>query len=323
MILIIGTIPPPIGGVTIHVSRLIEWLEKCNFPYYELLKVNDLLRFTKLIKIINFRAVHLHTSSPQLRLLLSIFCYIFRKKLIITYHGDLLRFKSIRNMFDLISVKLSTYPIVLNNKSYKIAKKYNKNSTIISAFLPPTSEKFLPKSLLKEIINLKSKHKRLFCTNAYDVSFDKDGNEIYGISELVRYFSQNKDIALIISDPSGNYREYLTKNEFIDESNILLISKVHSFYEVLKNCDVFIRNTTTDGDSISIREALFLHKEVYATDCVSRPKGCNLYKNLQDISLEKIRRPSKSTNKFINSNPIGDIIELYQKINNETNHTRH
>lgn len=32
-LLILGSLPPPIGGVTIHVKRLLEFLEKKSISY--------------------------------------------------------------------------------------------------------------------------------------------------------------------------------------------------------------------------------------------------------------------------------------------------
>jgi glycosyltransferase involved in cell wall biosynthesis len=50
--------------------------------------------------------------------------------------------------------------------------------------------------------------------------------------------------------------------------------------------DVFVRPTFTDGDSISVREALSLGIPVIASDCVERPDGVVLFKtgNAGDLS---------------------------------------
>jgi hypothetical protein len=69
--------------------------------------------------------------------------------------------------------------------------------------------------------------------------------------------------------------------------NISVISGLHHFMDVLSFCDALIRATTTDGDSLSIREALFLGKPVVTTDCVTRPSGCTLYKAGQTADLER------------------------------------
>jgi hypothetical protein len=42
--------------------------------------------------------------------------------------------------------------------------------------------------------------------------------------------------------------------------------------------DIVVRATTTDGDSLSVREALALGKAVVASNVTGRPPGVSLYK---------------------------------------------
>jgi hypothetical protein len=102
-------------------------------------------------------------------------------------------------------------------------------------------------------------------TVASDVSFDKFGNEIYGISELLRYFGDVHDSLLIIADPTANYKKYISKNYPNLLCNGYFINEKINFHELLKISDVFIRNTSTDGDSLSLREAINLKINCYAT----------------------------------------------------------
>ena len=46
---------------------------------------------------------------------------------------------------------------------------------------------------------------------------------------------------------------------------------------LLENSDVFVRPTTSDGDSVSIRECLFLGTPVVASDAAVRPAGCKIF----------------------------------------------
>jgi glycosyltransferase involved in cell wall biosynthesis len=50
------------------------------------------------------------------------------------------------------------------------------------------------------------------------------------------------------------------------------------FASLLRESDVFIRPTETDGDSIAVRESLYLGLKVVASDAVSRPTGCVLFR---------------------------------------------
>jgi len=312
-LLLIGTLPSPIGGVTIHTKRLIDYLknENISFSFYDYKRQGWL---TGLRLFFKSQIIHLHSSSPYLRFMTSFIGFFLNKTLIITYHGNLLRFSKVGNLFDLLSVFFSNIPIVLNKSSLEVAKKYNQKSILLSAFIIPSKTKKLPISIYRKINKLKERH-YLFCTNAFDVSFDKNGNEIYGIIPLLKKFSIQDKLSLIISDPSGNYQKFIKEKKIRINNNILFISQPHDFFEVLKLSDAFIRNTTTDGDSLSINEALYLNKTVFATDIVSRPNGCVKYTDIDSLDfLKNLNSYSTSSNKnqYV-YNTVNNLIKIYKK----------
>lgn len=278
-LLIIGKTPPPIGGVTIHTSRLLSSLEKdeINFHYLNLNLINLLLMPVLMIK---YSCVHIHSSSPLVRFYIMLICKIYSKYGVVTIHGDLNRFKlKIKNWIDKKTIQISDKPITLNEISLQIAKNINIHSEMVSSFIPPdVSEEYLPSTSIKNINNMRNKYDILFCTNAYNLTYDKDGKEIYGINELIEFFRIYSNLGLVFSDPSSAYINEFKKRNLIIPENIYIINGNHSFYKVMELSDASIRNTTTDGDSISIKESLYLNKITFATDVVSRPAGCITYK---------------------------------------------
>ena len=50
------------------------------------------------------------------------------------------------------------------------------------------------------------------------------------------------------------------------------------FQQLLNSSEVFIRPTLTDGDSLAVREALAIGVKVIASDSVRRPEGCLLFR---------------------------------------------
>ena len=105
----------PLGGVGVHLSRLMQNLKflNINFKFIYLSPKHLPLIFLKLIAA---DTVHLHSSSPIIRISFGLFCYPLNKNLIITYHGDLGRFSFLLNFLDLMSVYLCKYPVVCNEK---------------------------------------------------------------------------------------------------------------------------------------------------------------------------------------------------------------
>jgi glycosyltransferase involved in cell wall biosynthesis len=317
-LLLIGKIPPPIGGVTVHVERLCSKLKKMSYPYifYNLSIKNA---FIILKKILFVKIVHLHTSNPYIRLFFVLYCRLLFKNILITYHGNIGRFDAWKNRIDFFSIQFVSIPIVLNQESFMRSYSINKNTRLISAFIPPNIGEAYNDIKTDKVVHDFSKHYEIvFSTNAHNVAFDSQGNEIYGISQLVNIFSQLPDKGLIFSDPSGKYKKYLEEKFSSLPSNLLILDYYHDFITVIRHTSVMIRATTTDGDSLSIKEALFLGKRVIASDCVSRPNGVILYKAGNQASLMYVIKATSLDVKSISAmDSIGDasreIISLYNE----------
>ena len=117
---------------------------------------------------------------------------------------------------------------------------------------------------------------------------------------------------LIISDPSGEYMQFFQSKNITLPANVVMITYPHSFFSLTAICDAMIRNTTTDGDSLSIKESLFLQKDVYATDVVSRCKGVCIFKNIAELKFlleTDIHSPT------INREDLSDEIRLLEIYN--------
>lgn len=310
-ILIIGKIPPPIGGVTIHVQRLLRYLLENDLDYYFYdLKKFSIFEFISLL--FKYKFAHLHTSSPYLRFIFALVCLFTSTKSIITIHGNINRYNYIKNFLEKICICLVKYPIVLNKYSYDFALKLNLNTKLLSAYLPPIEKEELNDNLKKELTLLKQEYKYLIATNAYAMSFDKNGCEIYGIDFLINFFQNKKEYALIISDPSGNYHEKYS-GQLCEMENIKIINYSHPFFRVLEYADIFIRNTSTDGDSLSIHEALDLNVTVIATNVVDRPEGVLLMNRDNKKDLEKILSKQEKNNIQPRKNNL-DLISFYTDI---------
>lgn len=311
-LIIIGKTPPPIGGVTIHVQRLLDSIDKKGLRY-EFIST-ELKYIPKIFaKLTINKYCHLHTSNVFLRFFLILFSKIIFSKVIFTYHANLGTFNSFKNFLDKLSIKFSFIPIMINERSFREAILINKRSLIISAFIPPTENIPLSNELLEKIYFNKVKYKKMFCTNAYDLVFDKQRKEVYGITDLISLFNRNSDKLLIISDPSGNYFNYIIKNSLIINENIMFISEPHSFFEIIKLSDILIRHTTTDGDSLSVKEGLFLNKVVLATNVVDRPTGVISYSTINELKrlIEQSFFKIKHTDV---KNGFDDLFHLYKNL---------
>lgn len=308
-ILIVGTVPPSagVGGVTIHVDRLLYWLavkgQSVALCDYKTQSIIEVCRH-----IARHNVIHIHPSNPMFRLFLVVFAKLLGKGVIFTVHGDLGRFSSIKNYFDRLAVKWSDVPIVINEGSYWKALTWNASARLMSAYLPPYAEGTVPEHVYDEIDQERNNGKIIVATNASARSYTSDGREIYGIDFLVNYFSAQNDACLFVSDPSSQYVGSYKGREI---KNVFFITEEHSFYALLKHSDIMVRATATDGDSLSIREALDLNIKVLATDCVARPEGVCLFKYNDSASLDSAMRAQYKPMDRMRQDIIGELITLY------------
>lgn len=315
-IAIIGKIPPPIGGVSVHVKRLLDRLEREGVPFLwvDLSKAGigafvDVIRRAKLL--------HLHTSNPFLRLFVGVIGPLLGKSVCITYHGNLGRFGWLANLVDRISVRVALLPILLNQGSFEAARRLNPKAEFVSAFIRPDvppEDTFL-QNMVESFV---SRFDHTYATNAFDVAFDSDGLEIYGVSGLIQVFKGLPEIGLVFSDPSGNYKRLLDGKGVNVPANVLVIDREHDFVSVLQRVEGLIRATTTDGDSLSVREGLFLGKVVIASDCVARPAGVITYEMGNSMKLRaailSACRDRSELPRTVGDDGADVLIQVYRKL---------
>lgn len=297
-----------VGGVTIHVERLAEWLKKdnCSFTICDYKRESMWCQFCK---IWESEVLHIHVSHPMLRLFYVLLGVLLRKKTILTIHGDLGRFSAWKNWLDRMAVTLSFTPIAINQRSFEKAQRWNRRAVLMTAFIPPLDDGFLPKTVFKKIEALKTAGAKVFVTNASAMNYDRKGNEIYGIKFLIDFLKNGK-CHLFVSDPSGDYSRFFRN---ADIENVDFITEQHSFYALIKQSDIVVRATSTDGDSLSVREALYAGKPVVATDCVDRPSGTILFKynDRQSFELALRHLEGRKDKNLRQNNVVKEIERLY------------
>lgn len=317
-ILIIGRTPPPIGGVSVHVERLLAMLG----DEFDVIHINlRRIILDDFRKVINADLIHVHIVNVNIIYVLALVFKVLGKKWIITVHADIRFFLQgiARSNLFLRSLKLCSTIIVLNDNSQNLLHEHGLvNVTKISAFIHPVRIDKLDLNVERTLIRKKKQYKFLFCTNAWRASFDKYGTETYGIIGLLTIF-KGLEYGLVVSDPSASYSHKINKEKINIPPNIYFITGNHDFNAVLQLCDAFLRTTSTDGDSLSVREALYLGKPVLASDVVDRPPGVILYEYGNKHSLVKNIRLIASgvvvlKQQITSSTTIEDIKELYGEV---------
>ncbi len=292
-----------IGGVSEHIKRLAELLKKkytflfidesplseSNNNIYNVRKKN-LLKYLNLINKADI--VHIHTGVWWLRLMHILVGKLFFKKVVVTIH-------SLTNLKNGIPLFLTNQIMHLNSQTIFvndiIRNKFKslRDTFVIPAFIPPIDKKEvkLPSELLTIINNTNDK---IIVANAYRIILN-DGVDLYGIDlalDLAKLFKNNNKnftIVFIIASLLENrvifdkYKAFIKKEKL--EKYIILYTKPINFISLIKLSDLVIRPTNSDGDALTIREAIFLNKPVIASDIVKRPSGTITFmnRNVKDL----------------------------------------
>ena len=314
-LLIIGKMPPPVGGVTEHLRRLTLGLRRTGFEF-------DFCDTGKkpvpkiIFDILTHPVIHIHFSNPAAQVAFAVFCRLTFKELIITYHGCWGRYGTPGNLAVKLSAYLAYVPVVQERASLLHALRCNPRAREISTYIADPIIKTLPAPLQSELASRRAHYQATFCTNAWNVTFDKNGREIYGISEMIHRFADYPEYQLLISDPSGNYRSYIQQRMAHISTNVFFINHLHDFKSILLLSDAFLRNTTTDGVSLSVHEAHELGIPVLASAAVDRPPFCSVFQDFSECDLkvkleeaqQLIALPGAA------SEAVAELMELYRQI---------
>lgn len=340
-IALIGKLPPPMGGVSIHVQRLYHWLkrESCvDVKVYSLNKsraskgveyVGNIFIFALRKLFLGFKedVIHYHGANYFGLIVLSFIKYIHRDfKLILTVHseGYTERLKNKPLLKKLIKLSLLNVDEVITGDFHIYDKvkslSSDSNVSVVDAFLPPDKEEEKKLPLYIEKIFKFEGH--IITANAYNVDTLKDGGDLYGLHILCELSTKllkagvHHRLVILISDI--NNVEYLNKIKADNESVFIISDQSVNGWQVLSKGDLMIRPTSTDGNAVSMKEAMLNGVPVIASDVVPRYEGVVTfsYPCVHDLflkSLEILESKGDNTVCFSLSPPnyIGKYLDIY------------
>jgi len=361
---LIGSYPPPYGGIATHIERFHLYLQSRNiktFIYTFSIKYNHLPQkniylvankrkkalwaFQLFFKSLFYNQTVYHFHSCQFgNILLMGLMGFFKRKVILTIHGDGLYDQLVENkIYKINKIKKFIISKALNQISFYIAvnckiKGFLKSNgippkkiAVIPAFLPPILENENQITLPKKLETFLNNHEIFICLNANKIVFYKN-IDLYGIDlsiELCKLFKKKCNnvgfICLIGNiEKERTYFDSLCSkiNSYGIDKDYLLLNTQMPFMPILSHSDIYLRPTNTDGDSVSIREAIFLKKIVIASDVINRPSGTILFKNrnindllkvTQDV-IHNLSKYQKIAKELKSENNSDKILKIYEEM---------
>ena len=301
-VLLAGPMSGPVGGVSVHLRRLHSWLRRQGIAVELVDEGHDIGEFAcnlrtlpvvaYLTRVKRCNIAHIQSSQHLFRWLHLVTCRLFGLYVVVTIHSW--RASAVVTMLNRLLLRLAHRIIVVNEE---IATQLKLASyDVIPAFLPPLRcTHDLPADVRQFIDSARDRGCALLCANASRLT-KYHGEDLYGLDlclELVADLAGRSDVnpALVyaVSYPAAGNPLYLNARKLIVErgleDRVCLYNKPLDFVALMTYCDVVLRPTTTDGDALTVREALYLGVPVIASDVAKRPEGTILFSNRDEADF--------------------------------------
>ncbi len=313
----IGPLPPPIGGISIYLSRLLKIDKKSQFidskkfvgeGKYDLKLIKSLSYFLiwSIKELISSKQKNFvyHGHIREFRLYFYVLSCISLHKFSFVIHGQSLidQYKKSNQIVRFLirkMLKKANYIQVVNSeyKKYILSINSKINNIIVKkAFLPPVNEEEqeIVATYEPNLINFLKNRKPILASNAGVIRF-YDKIDIYGLDLCVELTEKLKNdfpnLGFLFALANDKKEEkYLNKikrriKELGIENNFYLMTGQKIFWPILKRIDLFIRPTFIDGSPVSLEEARYFNCPTLASDVSPRPNDTIIFKNrdLKDL----------------------------------------
>jgi glycosyltransferase involved in cell wall biosynthesis len=339
-----GELPPPFGGVTVHVRRLTARLQGAGItcrvynPATEshgkvLTGVTQIRKnwrgFLRFLCTVPEPVVHLHTNNFSA---LTSAAWVLKrrgKKVLATIHNQyMLRMcqeSVLRYWQQQAGLSRIDQFIAVSGKIEGQLRELGvpeSRTTVAPAFLPPGPEELCESLLPDDLRRFLDSHSPIVATQGFFGNFI-DGQHVYAfeliaeLAERLRNRWPRVGVYTAVSgtrDAAHRSRILRLRRELKLDQDWVLWERAFPAVAMFRRCNLFVRPTTTDGDSVSVRECLSMGIPVVASDSVTRPAGCTLFRNLDINSLETAvyKAMSLSTKSLpVEKDNLSPVLEAY------------
>ena len=289
-VLLIGPRPPPHGGISVHVSGIHRQLMAagvtCRVLDMSLVRPGLGFGWTVLRHALQGWTLHLHTNGHNVKSwLIALGCGLAgqaRGGCVLTLHSGLV--PGYLEAAPLWRRTLATLACSLYRQVICVSPEIrsallslgleSRRIEVLPAFLSTLSPEVAPESGLLAWIG---RHRPLFSTVLFfrpEYGFDL---LVAGLARLRRLYPSCGCLVMGSGEQAAEAAERVREAGL--EENILLLGDINhdACLALISVCDVFLRPTLEDGDSISVREALSLGVPVVASRVGTRPAGAMLF----------------------------------------------
>lgn len=302
-VLLVGTYPPPLGGISVFIYRLTRLLNRNHFnvSVFNTGRKSKIpgIRFLQFIFCIiweKFDVVHIQNFDLKKVIILLIFKKIKGYSVYFTDHNPFQFDKKSgisMFLFKTLLPRIDCLMLVNNHilENYKNNLNHFPPRVLVSnVFIPPPVEEkneiiaTYPQQLLSFINN----HKPILIANAYQLKF-VDGVDLYGIDMCIRLTHllsesfENIGFIFCLADEKTNNKKLQEYYSLIDQlkikENFFFLTGQKQIWPLFESADLFIRPTFRDGYGLSIDEALYFNCRAVASNACERNQEAVIFKN--------------------------------------------
>ena len=309
-IVVLGPVPPPLGGVSTHIIRYIALLRSTGwnataYSYTGTTKTGSVGKFGEILAMfwsiylgVNpgaWDVLHVHYGGLGYFLALIPLLIISPGRKVVTFHSvrviqDLQN--SPRWLRRLVLSQLDRFDLLVAVRE-GIGTELRKlgltgpEITVMPAFLPPaaweTDVESLSPEIAEKILATRLAGEIQICCAAYYLGPGYSQDDLYGVEELLSVLRDLDEelkapltLWVLVSNSPDSEERKAADQAVRDLASQMKNVRVELCYgaplvPVMARCQVFLRPSRDDGDSVAIREALGLWLPVLASDVVNRP----------------------------------------------------
>ena len=311
-VLLISPLFPAIGGISVSVEKMRERLILDGYDVsainikFKNKRLNDkfflFFKFAIIPFMIPFRKrydiIHCHVSGGYRKFYLSLFKKLYKNaSLIYTIHGDVGKLlndkksiKALNSADGVICVqqgdsiklrKLLSDSVHLRDIPAFFVTKSNSNDT-----LPEYIQCFISSNASASLLVVSGK---IVVSDKY--------YDLYGLLDAAKLFKRLKEKGIDVKMLMILIGEIASKDQLAifneikqivgSDSDFMISESIAAIDKVFSASKIYLRPTKTDGDSLSVREALSCGCNVVASNVSNRPDGTILYDGSLDNMVEK------------------------------------
>jgi glycosyltransferase involved in cell wall biosynthesis len=300
-VILVGPYPPPFGGISAHIARVAEAIQADGMTVGVLnhfrrgedhpLILGDLrrnpLRYWHALRQVEARVVHYHHARWSTLMATALALRVSSAAKIATVHGHELEpflDSRIPGIARMTRWALGTFDLLIG-VSVEVAQVLqtvvDRPLTVIPAYIPALDDQATlsprAESFMRDGVCL--------LAASYRLTVDRRGRTTYGLETAIESFEAvacarpELRLAIFLAQPPRSRREADRLRGLVERVRDERIrSRIAVFYDepltpALRLAALYLRPTLTDGDAVSIREAIAAGVHVLASDVVGRPDG--------------------------------------------------